>query len=112
MKLNEVSSRIAVLISRVTATMITPIALGRMCLKMIRRLEAPATRAASTNSRSRRDKKSPRTSRARGGQEISPSAIPSGIGAAEPNFLPNRAPMTITGIVMMRSVNRMRTVSV
>ena len=44
--------------------MITPTAFGRMCLKMIRELDAPARRAASTNSRSRSDRKSPRTSRA------------------------------------------------
>ena len=39
----------------VTLTISTPTALGRMCLKMIRALLAPEIRAASTNSRSRRD---------------------------------------------------------
>ncbi|SKF62343.1 Uncharacterised protein [Mycobacteroides abscessus subsp. abscessus] len=49
-----VSSTTAVDISRVMLTMMMPMALGRMCLVMIRKLLAPATRAESTNSRSRR----------------------------------------------------------
>ncbi len=63
-KLSAVSSRMAELISSVWLTMMTPIEFGSMCLKMILRSLAPATRAASTNSRSRSDRNSPRTSRA------------------------------------------------
>jgi hypothetical protein len=47
----------------VALTMIVPRAFGRMCRKMIRLLLAPIARAASTNSFSRRDRNSPRTSR-------------------------------------------------
>ncbi len=54
-------------------TMTTPMAFGRMCLKMMRVSDAPATRAASTNSRSRNDRNSPRTRRAMPIHEKKPS---------------------------------------
>ncbi|MCY1555011.1 hypothetical protein D9M68_916300 [compost metagenome] len=44
-------------------------ALGRICVKMISALPWPESCAAATNSRSRNDRNSPRTSRATGGQE-------------------------------------------
>ncbi len=90
-------------------TMITPMALGIMCLRMIRKLLAPATFAASTNSRSRRVRNSPRTSRASVVQVIAPSATASQKAPAEPASLPSTAPITITGKVMNRSVKRIRT---
>ena len=57
-------SRMPAPISSVVLTMIVPTVFGRMCLKMIRRSGALATRAASTNSRSRRARNSARTRRA------------------------------------------------
>ena len=63
-KLSAASVRMPAPSSSVMLTTITPTVFGRMCLKMIRADDAPATRAASTNSRSRRARNSPRTSRA------------------------------------------------
>jgi hypothetical protein len=100
-----------VLISSVVATMITPMALGRMCLKMIRALLAPATRAASTNSRSRSERNSPRTSRARLAHRITPRKTANTVLLIVPKIRPMTAPMTIVGIVMTRSVVRMSNVS-
>ena len=71
--------------SSVALTMMTPTALGRMCRKMIRRSLAPATRAASTNSRSRSVRNSPRTSRAIAGpgEQAEDDAEHGGAEAAE-----------------------------
>ena len=88
--------------------MITPIAFGIMCLRMIRKLLAPATFAASTNSLSRKVRNSPRTRRARVVQLIRPRATASQKAPAEPASLPRTAPITITGKVMNRSVKRIR----
>ncbi|CPU62287.1 Uncharacterised protein [Mycobacteroides abscessus] len=92
--------------SSVTLTMITPTAFGSMCLKMIRVSLAPATRAASTNSRSRSERNSPRTRRASGGHSTSPRNAPRMSALLPPESRASTAPMTMTGIVMMRSVNR------
>jgi len=92
--------------------MITPMAFGSMCFMAMRRLLAPATRAASTNSRSRRVRKSPRTSRASPVHEIRPSAIASIRALEPPTILPSTEPMTMVGIVITRSVNRMRALSI
>ncbi len=59
------SARMAVAMSRVTLTMTGPMAFGSMWENMIRRFDAPAARAASTNSFSRKDRKTP----VRDGQE-------------------------------------------
>ena len=61
-KLSEVSIRMAAAIKSVALTTITPMVFGRMCLKIMREFLAPATLAASTNSRSLRAKNSARTS--------------------------------------------------
>ncbi len=101
------SRRMAALISRVVETMTTPMAFGRMCRKTMRLFEAPATRAASTNSRSRRLRNSPRTRRASDGQPMSPRTMPRTTAPSPPKVRPRTAAMTITGITMMRSVKRM-----
>ena len=91
-------------------TVMTPIALGRMCLKMIRPSDAPARRAASTNSRSRSVRKSPRTSRAMPVHDTSPRKSPRN---QNPPMLPALYAMTEaemrTGMMMIMSVNRMST---
>ena len=98
--------------SSVALTTMTPTALGRMCRKMIRRSRAPDTRAASTNSRSRSVRNSPRTRRAIVVQAKMPITTPSTAAPRLPNVLPSTAPITISGIVMMTSVKRMSTESV
>ena len=103
-------------------TVITPTVLGRMCLKMIRPLEAPASRAASTNSRSRSVRNSPRTRRASGGHEARPISRPRAITVANVGRLwarthemarrPNRAARITRGMMMITSVRRISTASV
>ena len=75
-KLNAVSSRMAPEMASVADTVITPTVFGRMCRKMIRRLDAPTERAASTNSFSRSERNSPRTMRASEVQVTRPSSTP------------------------------------
>ncbi|SIM67442.1 Uncharacterised protein [Mycobacteroides abscessus subsp. abscessus] len=109
--------RIAEAISRVTFTMITPTALGRMCLKMIRLAEAPARRAASTNSRSRRERNSPRTRRARPVQAARPISSASAVMRCGPcgrwlmTICPRTAVSTSSGMMMTMSVRRISTAS-
>ena len=62
---------IAAAIASVAFTMIGPMQFGRMCRTMIRRLDAPDARAASTNSFSLSESTCPRTTRA---MYIQPSA--------------------------------------
>ena len=83
-KLKAVSSRMAPEMARVADTVITPTVFGRMCRKMIRRLEAPTERAASTNSFSRSERNSPRTMRASEVQVTRPRS-PASPTIPEPN---------------------------
>ena len=88
----------------------TPTEFGKMCLKIIREVEAPATLAASTNSLSRRERNSALTKRARPVQAINPRSSPRAI-ALPPNVLPNTAPSTRVGMMMITSVNLIRSES-
>src|SRR5690606_33865113 len=70
---SAVSSRIPAATVNVAVTVITLTVLGRMCLWMIRHGLVPTARADSTNSFSRRERTSPRTSLARFVQVTKPS---------------------------------------
>jgi hypothetical protein len=112
-KLRADSSRIADDIASVAATMMTPMVLGRMCRKMIRPLDAPTERAASTNSFSRSDRNSPRTMRARPVQVTKPMKSPSPhTPPTPPEIWATTAATASSGIVMITSVSRMSTDSV
>ena len=82
-----------------------------MCLKMIRRSDAPAILAASTNSRSRRVKNSVRTNRASPIQAKRPSIIARGTTPKFPNLKPITAPITMVGVTKNISVSLIRTES-
>ena len=94
----------------VTLTISTPMALGRMCLKMIRALLAPEIRAASTNSRSRSERNSPRIRRASPTQVIRPRKMPSArmplLLAKEANQLPESRRPAICAITAASSRRR------
>ena len=109
-KLSEVSIKIAADISRVAFTTITPIEFGSMCLNMILKFDAPATRAASTNSLSRSARNSALTSLASPVQAIRPRRIPSD-QALPPKVRPRTAPRTKVGIMIMVSVKRIKRLS-
>ena len=109
-KLSEVSIRIAAAIKSVAFTTITPMVLGMMCLKMILKLEAPATLAASTNSRSRKDKNSALTRRAIPVQARAPSSKASDT-ASPPKLRLRTAPTTKIGRMITTSVARIRKLS-
>ena len=89
-----------------------PTVLGRMCLKMIRRLDAPATRAASTNSRSRSARNSARTSRASPVHRNSPSTSATLHTPLAPSAKPATAAISSSGMMMMTSVKRISTESI
>src|SRR5258706_425489 len=90
---NAVSTRMAPATTSVPLTMIGPRLLGRMRRKMIRVLDAPTARAASTNSRSRKDRATPRTSRARGTQAKAGMISTLGSQRAQEREAPHRQAM-------------------
>ena len=96
---------------RVALTMIEPITLGSMCLKMMRRSEAPIARAASTNSFSRSDRNSPRMMREVPIQRVK-ARMGTTIHQPPPLMLrPSTTAMAMDGITSIRSTKRISSVS-
>ena len=91
--------------------MITPMAFGKMCLKIILPGPAPATLAASTNSLSRKDRNSARTSRDNPVHKNSPKKNAKNSALPPEKAFPTTAPRISTGMMMITSVKRIKTES-
>ena len=94
---------------KVALTMIGPMALGSMCLTMMRRFVAPSALAASTKSRSRSTRKSARTSRATYVHDSAPMMIarPSQLLDSLASLLASTISTARIGTTSTRSTKRM-----
>ena len=104
-KASDDSVRMAVAIISEAVTMMGEIALGKICVKMMRDGRCPITTAAWTNSRCLRVRNSPRTRRATGGQDTTAMA-PTIEVIDGPRIATSTTAIANCGIVWKNSVKR------